>query len=183
LDRLAFVTTNAGKFREARAILRQSGFELRWIRRVLPEIQAESLANVVLAKLDAVDDLGGTVLVEDSGLFVESLGGFPGVYSAPIHRMWGFDPILELLRRRPREAVFRTVAGIRRGRRRSLFHGQCRGVVVSRPRGTGGFGFDPIFQPDGFRKTFAEMTPQEKNDISHRAKALKAAARFLGRPR
>ena len=174
-----FVTSNPGKYREVRALLRPYEVRVRWSRRPLPEPQADRLHDVVTAKLAAVPKGPEFVLVEDSGLFIDSLNGFPGVYSAYIYRIWKFDPILELLRHRPRAATFRTVAGLRRGRSTWQFEGECPGSIARRPRGSEGFGFDSIFIPQGDRKTYAEASPAEKNARSHRARAMAKVGRFL----
>ena len=178
-----FCTTNPGKLREARGILGEFGLRVHALRRRLPEPQADSLEEVVRAKLAAVPSRPRPWFVEDSGLFLDGLGGFPGVYSAYIYRIWGFDPILELLQRRPRSARFRTVAGVRRGRTVRYFVGECAGTIAERPRGSQGFGFDPIFIPSGSSRTFAEMAPAEKGAISHRGQALRAVGNFLGAAR
>ena len=169
---LSFVSTNPGKYREVSAVLRPYGVRVRWTRRTLPEPQAETLEEVVRAKLDAVRDVAGRVLVEVSGLFIPSLAGFPGVYSAHFLKVWKFGPILELLRHRERAAHFRTVAGLRRGRKQAFFVGEVSGEIARRPRGRNGFGYDPIFVPAGWRRTFAEASAESKNDVSHRARAL-----------
>ncbi len=181
---LSFVSTNPGKYREVAAVLRPYGVRVRWKRRTLPEPQAETLEEVVGAKLDAVRDVPGLVLVEDSGLFIPSLGGFPGVYSAHFLKIWKFDPIFELLRHRSRRAYFRTVAGLQRGRRRAFFVGEVTGTIASRARGRNGFGYDPIFVPEGWQRTFAEVPAASKNEVSHRARALQGvgAALVRGRP-
>jgi XTP/dITP diphosphohydrolase len=176
---VTLVTTNPGKLAEVRSVLAPFGVRVVAKRRKLPEPQADSLREVARAKLASVADLKGWVLVEDSGLFIPSLGGFPGVYSAYIYRIWGLDPILELLRHRPRAAVFRTVAGLRRGRREWLLTGECRGTIRRARKGTGGFGFDPIFMPEGSLRTFAEMTREEKSRVSHRARAVRSVGRVL----
>lgn len=173
------MTTNPGKLREIRTLLTPFGARIRPVRRTLPEPQADSLEEVARSKLAAVRDLPGWVLVEDSGLFIPSLGGFPGVYSAHIYRIWGLDPILELLRRRDRRAVFRTVAGLRRGNRTWLLAGACTGTIARSVRGTNGFGFDPIFIPSGSRMTFAEMESGQKDEVSHRARAMRRVGRIL----
>ncbi|MCI4318108.1 MAG: non-canonical purine NTP pyrophosphatase [Thermoplasmata archaeon] len=174
-----FCTSNLGKLREARGILGEYGLRVRPLHRKLPEPQADTLLEVVRAKLAGVPSRPHPVLVEDSGLFLEGLAGFPGVYSAYIYRIWGFPPILELLRRRPRGAVFRTVAGVRRGRVVRYFVGECRGTLAAAPRGSHGFGFDPLFIPVGSTRTFAEMAPAEKWTISHRGRALRSVGEFL----
>ena len=178
---VTFVSTNPGKFREVRDVLRPYGVRVRWKRRELPEPQADDLGRVVAAKLDAVRDLRGYVLVEDSGLFIPSLHGFPGVYSAHFLRIWKFGPILELLAGRRRAAYFEAVAGLTRGNRRWTFVGRVTGAVARRPAGTGGFGYDPIFVPNGWTRTFAEGTAEEKNAISHRARAVRQVGELLAR--
>lgn len=178
---VTFVSTNPGKFREIRAVLAPYGVRTRWKRRVLPEPQAPTLAEVVKAKLDAVADLDGYVLVEDSGLFIPSLAGFPGVYSAHFLELWGFGPMLELLRRRNRTAYFQTVAGLRRGRSTWTFSGEVHGRIARKAAGSGGFGYDPIFVPDGWDRTFAQAPAAEKNAISHRARAATQVGEFLRR--
>jgi XTP/dITP diphosphohydrolase len=176
---VTFVTTNSGKFREVRELLAPYGIRVRWRRRTLPEPQADTLEEVVVSKLAAVRDLPGYVLVEDSGLFIPSLKGFPGVYSAHILKTWGFGPLLELLQRRDRRAFFRTVAGLQRGRRRWTFVGEVHGRISERPRGREGFGFDPIFIPEGSFRTFGETPSEEKNELSHRARALRQVGELL----
>lgn len=176
---LTFVSTNRGKLAEVRHVLREYGVPVRWLRRTLPEPQADTLEEVVRSKLAAVRDVRGPVLVEDSGLFIDSLNGFPGVYSAHFLRAWGFPPILELLRTRDRSAAFRAVAGLRLGSRMILFTGEVRGSIARRPRGEGGFGYDPIFVPSGWTKTFAQVPRAAKNELSHRGKALRQVGEHL----
>jgi len=178
---LTFVSTNPGKFREVRSLLAPFGVRVRWRRRTLPEPQVDTLEEVVAAKLEAVRDLSGFVLVEDSGLFVPSLNGFPGVYSAHFLRTWKFGPLLELLKRRDRSAYFETVAGLRNGRRRWTFSGRVVGSIAPRPRGKNGFGYDPIFVPKGGRRTFAEISTEEKNALSHRARAVVQVGQLLSK--
>ncbi len=175
---VTFVSTNAGKFREARSVLRPFGVELRWRRRTLTEPQSDDLLEVAEAKLVEARDITGYVLVEDSGLFIPSLHGFPGVYSAHFLKVWGFDPILELLRHRDRAAYFRTVAALGRGRRRWTFTGEVRGTIARRA-GRNGFGYDPIFVPTGWSRTFAQALPEAKDRISHRARAIRKVGQFL----
>jgi XTP/dITP diphosphohydrolase len=176
-----FLTSNAGKVREAQGILAPYGIRVRPVRRSLPEPQADDLETVVRAKLAAVPPSDRPQLVEDSGLFVPALIGFPGVYTAYIYRIWKFDLLLELLERRPRTALFRTVAGLRQGRTERLFLGECRGSLARAARGEHGFGFDPIFVPEGSRRTFAEMEEEAKWTVSHRGRALRAVGEYLTR--
>lgn len=180
---VTFVSTNPGKVREVRGLLAPFGIRTRWRRRALPEPQADTLEEVVLSKLAAVKDLRGYVLVEDSGLFIPSLQGFPGVYSAHFLKTWRFGPLLELLERRNRRAVFRTVAGLQRGRQRWTFVGEVAGRIAETPRGHEGFGYDPIFVPDGGTRTFAELPGVEKNELSHRARAIRQVGELLDKRR
>ncbi len=174
-----FVTSNVGKFREVRELLAPSGIRVLQDRRTLPEPQADRLEPVVRAKLAAVRGGRTPVLVEDSGLFVHALNGFPGVYSAHLYKTLGYGALLDLLRGRDRTAVFRTVAGVRIGSGVRLFTGECPGTIVRHPRGSGGFGFDPVFRPSGASRTFAEMSSAEKNRYSHRARAFRRLAGYL----
>ncbi len=176
---VTFVSTNAGKFREVRDVLAPYGLRVRWRRRALAEPQAATLEEVARAKLDAVRDVRGWVLIEDSGLFIPSLKGFPGVYSAHFLSLWGFPTILELLEHRDRRAYFRTVAGLARGNRRWFFSGVVRGAIASQPAGRHGFGYDPIFVPAGWDRTFAEVAGPAKNAVSHRARAIRKVGRAL----
>lgn len=155
------------------------GLALGWERRTLPEPQADDLETVVRSKLGALPADRGTWIVDDSGLFLSALGGFPGVYSAYALRTIGLDGLLRLLRGRGREAVFRTVAGVRQGATSRLFRGEVRGRIAMRARGRHGFGYDPIFIPDGWRRTFGQVPPVEKNEVSHRARAMRRAATYL----
>lgn len=180
---LTLVTSNRGKVREIREILRPYGIQVRVSSRTLPEPQADRLETVVEGKLAALRGLRGWVVVEDSGLFIPSLRGFPGVYSAFVFRTLGPQRVADLLRGRSRAAVFRTVAGLRHGRRRWVFDGETRGSIAWRTRGTAGFGFDSIFIPVGSRRTFAELELVEKNRVSHRARAITRLARHLTRER
>jgi XTP/dITP diphosphohydrolase len=178
---VAFVTTNPGKFREAEAILRPYGVRLRWLNRRLMEPQSEDLGEVALAKARSAPKLRGWLLVEDSGLFIRSLAGFPGVYSAHFLKLWGFPPILRLLRGERRGASFRSVAVLRDGRTVRRFVGQVSGSIARRAAGSGGFGYDPIFVPRGYRLTFAELPPEAKNRLSHRGRSMRQAGRYLAR--
>lgn len=177
--RVTLVTSNPHKLTEIRELLAPFGITVRGRGRVLPEPQADDLADVVRAKLAAVPPGPGYVAVEDSGIFFRGLNGFPGVYSAYVYRTVGLEGLLRLIRGRERDAVFRTVAGLRRGERRWLFAGEVRGRIAPRLRGRHGFGYDPIFIPEGDTRTFAEMTDREKGERSHRGRAFRPLAEKL----
>lgn len=184
LAQVRIVSSNPGKVREIRAVLAEYGVRASWVRRALAEPQADDLSQVLDAKLASLPSDGHCYLVEDSGIFLDGLGGFPGVYSAYVYRTLGLRGVLAAVRGRDRRATFRTLAGARIGHRTWRAEGAVRGRVCSRPRGDGGFGYDPIFVPDRARRTFAEMEPREKDRRSHRALAVRALLRAMAiRPR
>lgn len=124
-------------------------------------------------------------IADDTGLEVEALGGLPGVRTA---RFAGEHAdaeanmrlLLEMLRSKPnRRARFRTVLCYRDNLRTVFAEGICEGTIAEQPRGSGGFGYDPLFIPDGFDRTFAEMHPDEKHAISHRGRAIAALVQTL----
>lgn len=174
---LRFVTTNPGKVNEAREYLAGitpvEQFEYDY-----PEIQSEDLAEITAAGArDAYEAAESPVFVEDSGLFVEPLGGFPGPYSSYVYATLGNERVWGLVADEPdRRAFFRSVIGYCDGSAPETFEGAVPGRIVA-PRGDGGFGFDPIFEHNG--RTFAELSTAEKNAVSHRGRALAKFARWL----
>ncbi len=121
---------------------------------------------------------------DDTGFEVDALGGQPGVHSARFASDHDFTKnmlkVLELMQGETnRRARFRTVVALILNGQEYLFEGVVEGTVTNEPRGDSGFGYDPIFVPDGFDKTFAQMTLEQKNKISHRAKAMAKLAQFL----
>ncbi|HEV8594615.1 MAG TPA: XTP/dITP diphosphatase [Thermoplasmata archaeon] len=175
------MTTNAGKYREVAALLAGHGIEVEHFELLLPEVQADTMEDVVAYSMKVLaEEAEFDFLVDDSGFFVDALKGFPGVYSSYVFRTIGLAGILSLLEVvDKRQARFQTVMGLRIDGETQMFRGECRGTVTREPRGTGGFGFDPIFVPDGHERTFAEMTVEEKNAMSHRGSAAKQLADFL----
>lgn len=178
---IAFVSTNEGKFREVSSILAEAGVKLVHEDRSYPEIQTDRLEKVVRFAATVLDDqIKGEYLIDDSGLFLDAFGGFPGVYSSYVHKRLGCAGILKLLEgSKTRAAMFETVFLLRRGGAHEVFHGECREMIALEERGRGGFGFDPIFVPEGATKTFAEMSLAEKNRVSHRARAVVALLAYL----
>jgi len=146
--------------------------------------------NAKLKALAVSRKLPGLVAADDSGLEVHALGGAPGIYSA---RYAGtnatnkerIDKLLEELARvdakkEQRSARFRCVLVLaRNGDVLGTFEGIVEGQIADRPRGSHGFGYDPIFVPNGFQQTFGQLRPAEKNQLSHRARALKKLRAFL----
>jgi XTP/dITP diphosphohydrolase len=178
--RLLFITSNPGKVEEARKYFEPLGVRVHQLHLEYPEIQADTLEEV--AEYGArwlAERVREPFFLDDSGLFVEALKGFPGVYSAYVYRTIGYQGILKLLSGESnRKAYFKSVIAYWDGEVH-IFTGRVDGEITEEPRGKGGFGFDPIFRPEGFEKTFAEMTTEEKNMISHRGRALKAFAAWL----
>lgn len=170
---MRFVTSNAGKFQEVARMLEARGLPVAHLDVRYPEVQADSLEEVVRASLRWLTPrFGDDLLVDDSGLFIPALQGFPGVYSNYVFRTLGCAGVLRLLQSGDsREATFVACFGLASGEEARLFIGTCAGTLTREPRGAGGFGFDPIFLPQGEGRTFAEMSVEEKNALSHRARA------------
>jgi XTP/dITP diphosphohydrolase len=182
---IQFITTNAGKFAEVSGKLAESNLKLIHLDRGYPEIQTDRLEKVLKFAATGLDDeVKGDYLIDDSGLFIEALGGFPGVYSAYVQKRLGNRGILKLLGgEKYRAATFQTVFLLRQGDEHEVFHGDCLGTITEAERGANGFGYDPIFLPQGETRTFAEMSLKEKNAISHRARAVDALLAHLVRPK
>ncbi|HTY47581.1 MAG TPA: RdgB/HAM1 family non-canonical purine NTP pyrophosphatase [Methanomassiliicoccales archaeon] len=176
------VTSNQGKLKEFRHALEPLGFRLHHLPEDVDEIQADTLEEVVEA---CVRDLRARgirdFVLDDSGLFVNALGGFPGVYSSYVFKTLGSEGILKLLEgQKDRRASFRCCIGCSvDGVGEFNVSQDVEGKIIGEKRGSGGFGFDPIFMPDGFVETFAEMPIDAKNRISHRGKAIKSFASTL----
>lgn len=167
-----FVTGNEGKVREAREYL--EGIEpVEQIEYDYTEVQSDSLSEIAVhGAREAFEELGGEepVLVDDAGLFVDALGGFPGPYSAYVEDTVGVERLWRLASEEDnRRAKFRTVLAYADETGTETFAGSVAGTLVA-PRGEGGFGYDPIFEYNG--QTMAEMSTEEKNAISHRGRAL-----------
>ncbi|WP_297070349.1 XTP/dITP diphosphatase [Thermococcus sp.] len=178
--RLAFITSNLGKVQEAKKYFEPLGVEVYQLYFEYPEIQADTLEEVAEYGVGwLAGRIDGRFFLDDSGLFIEALKGFPGVYSAYVYRTLGIDGILRLLEDAgDRRAYFKSVIAYWDGELH-LFTGRVDGEITTDRHGSGGFGFDPVFKPTGFERTFAEMTTEEKNRISHRGRALKAFSEWL----
>ena len=179
---LYFVTSNKGKMKEAQAALGPLGYDVKQKDIGYPEVQADTLDEVALFGMEqAKARIEGAFILEDSGLFIGPLGGFPGVYSAYVQRTVGNPGILMLLGdRKDRGAVFRSCFGFYDPEQGPLLaKGECKGAISTEMRGSHGFGYDPIFIPEGDKRTFGEMSLEEKNRVSHRGRALKGLVELL----
>lgn len=189
LPRIFLASANPNKIQELREMLSPLEIELRSTLDIeenvevvedLPTLEGNALKKAKFW----YQRTGIPSLSDDTGLEVDALGGGPGVYSA---RYAGPDATYEdnvqkLLEEMKgvenRSARFRTVAALV-GEEELLFEGVCEGEIIRQPRGEKGFGYDPVFLPDGFGRTFAELNADEKNRISHRGRALHKLIGFL----
>ena len=190
---LMLATRNPGKVREIVAIYARLELELRSLTAYpeipqIREVGATYADNAAAKARAAALRMGLVALADDSGIEVDALGGAPGVHSARFLGASAADcerntRILFLLEGVPEErrtARYRAAIAVARpdGTVR-VFDGICEGRIAVAPRGTAGFGYDPIFLPEGSEQTIAEIPPEAKNRISHRARALRAAEPYL----
>ena len=182
MNYIYFITSNKGKVWEAKQ--KFSNLNIDIIQKDLgyPEIQADSLEEVALFGANHVQKIfDKPFILEDAGLFIDSLKGFPGVYSAYVYYKIGLAGILKLLdSKKNRNATFRSVYAFgKSGRKPLLFIGECKGTISHEEKGTHGFGYDPIFIPQGESMTFAQMQTNQKNLISHRGDSLNKLIDFF----
>ena len=192
---LLVATRNRHKTREIQHILGPEFIVRDLADTEVPEIRETGTSfeeNAKLKALAASRQLPALVIADDSGLEVDALGGAPGIYSARYAgaNATSRDKIDKLLRElarvratdNGRRARFRCVVALaRNGDLLGIFEGTVEGRITDTARGDSGFGYDPIFVPDGFEQTFGELPPDVKNTISHRAKAIRAVAEKLKR--
>jgi XTP/dITP diphosphohydrolase len=174
------VTSNKGKYVEYKEMMERAGLDLELKLMSYPEEQLDTIEEVAEKSMSYLKGvIKGDFLIDDSGLFIESLRGFPGVYSSYVNRTLGNGGILKLMEGiRDRNAEFKTCIAYYDGKV-NLFVGRTKGAISEKMRGSNGFGFDPIFIPEGEDKTYAEMTTESKNSLSHRSKAASALLEFL----
>jgi XTP/dITP diphosphohydrolase len=179
--KIYFVTGNINKIKEANIILKDLDVEIEQIKIAYPEIQGTLEEVAEFGAKWVYDILKKPVIVEDSGFFVEALNGFPGTYSRFVQETIGNEGILKLLEDKDnRNAYFKTVIGYCDENGVKLFKGIVKGRVSNEIRSKGyGFAYDSIFIPEGEERTFAEMTTEEKSQISHRKRAFEEFKKFL----
>jgi len=177
-----FVTGNVHKFNEVRHVLAEYKVATAMLKIETVEIQDDNLESIAKASAtDAEKKCSLPIFVEDAGLFIEALNGFPGPYSSYVYRTIGTKGILKLMENLDkRDAYFQSVVAFSSPEEEpKCFQGKVKGKISMEERGSSGFGFDPIFEPSGGRKkTFAEMTTTEKNEYSHRAEAFRKFAEW-----
>lgn len=187
--KLVFASSNNHKINEIKKLLPEN-IELLGLNDIkcfdeIPET-AETIEGNAILKADYIkNNYGLNCFADDSGLEIEALNGQPGVYSAryagePKDDNKNIDKVLlNLHNQTNRKANFKTVICLNLNDKQYLFTGIVNGSIINEKKGDNGFGYDPIFVPDGFDKTFAQMTFEEKNQISHRAKAVMQMIDFL----
>ena len=179
-----FITSNKGKVVEVQKMFSNLNIEIIQKDIGYPEIQAINLEDVALYGAKHIQKrISHPFILEDAGLFIDDLNGFPGVYSAYVYHTIGCKGILKLLENfnnKDRNAVFKSVFAFAASNDKPrLFIGECLGKISNIEAGDYGFGYDPIFIPDGEKKTFAQMKTEEKNKISHRGKSLNKLIDFF----
>jgi XTP/dITP diphosphohydrolase len=189
---LFIASKNPHKIAEMKVILSGTGLVIKSMNDVVglpdvPETGSTLQENAVLKALAVYEYTGLPSVADDTGLEVDALQGEPGVYSA---RYAGPDAsysdnlnklLVELKKQKAgnRKARFRTVIALKTSRDLQIFHGVCEGEILKSGRGSNGFGYDPVFIPDGYKESFGEMEESLKNRISHRALALKKLNEFI----
>lgn len=187
--KLYFATNNIHKLKEVQEVVGDS-FQIESMRSLginedIPEDQQTLEGNALQKARFLYDRTGESCFADDTGLEVDALNGAPGVYSARYagEAKNSLDNMALLLKNmsgiQNRKARFRTVIALILDGKEYLFEGIVKGTIAEEPRGTAGFGYDPLFVPDGYSTTFAEMDSEAKNAISHRGRAVEKLAAFL----
>jgi XTP/dITP diphosphohydrolase len=189
MEQLLFVTHNAHKSEEVKAIV-GNNFEVMNLSEInffdeIPETGNTFKENALQKAKFLHDRLGCNCFADDTGLEVDALNGEPGVYSAryagePSNTQRNIEKLLENLKgKKNRKAQFTTVIAVILNNEIYFFEGAISGQIIDNQRGEGGFGYDSVFIPDGYDKTFAELPAEVKNSISHRAVAMQKFKEFI----
>ena len=185
MDTIVLASRNEHKIEELKDTLADLGIELKSAPEFpnLKEVEEDKLTlegNALKKARYVYEETGLPSLADDTGLEVDALDGRPGVFSARYAGEGASyeDNVEKLLAelagvdKKDRGAQFRTVVALVSDEETHTFEGICRGVILTEKRGAKGFGYDPVFQPKGYKETFAEMNSETKNKISHRGKAI-----------
>ena len=184
---LVFATHNKKKAEEVRALLADQ-YNILTLDDIgclddIPETGSSFAENASLKSGYVASNFKMDCFADDSGLEVEALNNEPGIYSARYSGgddVANYNLVLDKLKgKEDRRARFRTVISLLQGGNEYFFEGELPGVIRETPIGSNGFGYDPVFQPDGYEISLAEMTMEQKNSISHRAMAMKKLINFL----
>lgn len=190
MKRLLFASANAHKISEIGALVRDLNIQIAGladlgVREEIVENGANLTENAVIKARFLYDRFGMNCFADDTGLEVEALEGAPGVYSAryaglPKNDQKNVAKLLQALQTTEhRAAQFKTVIAYIEEGKVQLFEGVVKGRIAMHPRGQGGFGYDPVFEPENSERTFAEMDAVSKNKISHRARAMQKFLAYL----
>jgi len=180
-----FVSGNKNKFNEILPVMLKNNIQIQYFKQDLIEIQSKRIEEIAKQKAkDAYNFIQKPVLVEDDGLFIEELKGFPGQYSSFIYETIGNDGILKLLKNiRDRKAVFKAVIAYFDNNIEKYFTGEINGKIVEKKLGFG-WGYDPIFVPEGFTVSFGQLHENgKKYQISHRFIATKKFCNWFNKYR
>lgn len=192
MKKLVFATNNAHKLEEIRAILGNK-VEILSLNDInccadIPETADTLQGNAALKAQYIYKNYGLDCFADDTGLEVEALNGAPGIYSARYAGGEGHDSeanmkklLSEMQDKDNRKARFRTVICLIEGGKEHFFEGIVNGSIIRERKGGAGFGYDPVFMPDGYSETFAEMGNDEKNKISHRARAVQKLCEYINK--
>jgi len=177
---ILFATSNLNKVREGNRVGRRYDIEFRQIMGNYPEVRDEDVANVAREGVEYVyERTQERVIVEDTGLYISSLNGFPGTYSSYVFQTIGNRGIIKLLAGlEDRNARFTSAIGYMDKNSIHVFEGTAEGTITDKPRGKRGFGYDPIFMPKGNQLTYAE-DPELKDLTSHRSKSFEKLCKWL----
>jgi XTP/dITP diphosphohydrolase len=178
---LYFMTSNESKYREVKNLALEFGIDIKILKANKIEIQSQKIEEIVkTAAILAYQHFKVPLILEDTGLFIEALNGFPGPYSSYVYNTIGCEGIIKLMEGiKNRNAKFATYVCYIDSSSLIVFSGEIEGTISNEIRGKDGFGFDPIFIPKGSYKSFGEMTLEEKNKISHRASAFRKLFSYL----
>lgn len=191
MKKLVFATNNAHKLDEIRSILGDK-IEILSLKDIdchadIPETAETLEGNAALKAQYIYNNYGLDCFADDTGLEVEALNGAPGIYSARYAGGEGHDSeanmkklLSEMEGKDNRKARFRTAICLIEDGKEHIFEGIVNGEIIQERRGGEGFGYDPVFVPEGYTETFAEMGNDEKNKISHRARAVAKLCEYLG---
>ncbi|MCF6181477.1 non-canonical purine NTP diphosphatase [Lutibacter sp.] len=185
---LVFATNNNHKLLEVRQLLPE--YKIISLAEIncfddIPETENTLQGNAILKANYITKKFGYNCFADDTGLEVAALNNEPGVYSARYagkenNSEKNMNKLLEnLTNKKDRKAQFRTVVALNLDGNQYLFEGICKGNILEKKQGESGFGYDPIFQPLGYKKSFAQMSLEEKGEISHRGKAIHKLIKFL----
>jgi len=188
IRKLVFATNNEHKTTEVKNLL-SGQYEVLNLKDIgcmtdIPETADSFAGNAELKSSFVAEHFQLDCFADDSGLEVEALNNEPGIYSARYAGERGDEANLQLVLKKlegqtNRKACFRTVVSLIQKGEKFLFEGVVHGTIRTSPTGGNGFGYDPVFQPDGYQQTFAEMSLLQKNEISHRAIAMRKLIQFL----